>query len=215
MKDKILVLVMSSNILLNRREAIVNSYMKRLDDYPNIDLIFYSDDEDPSTNTIKVDVPLQMKYSDNEIKTVGAIDLIEKRYHNKYDWYLFVDDDTFINIPLLDKKIDMFDEDFVHGRDITGCWGGLEYVSGGAGILMSNKVVEKLFKMVWYNTDFSDVNVGMNLRDRNIEIRNSNLFNPSNPYRDNTTNNLEESVKNNITYHYLHPSMMKEFDDMI
>ena len=214
-KKRILILVMSSQIHMSRRDAIIGSYAKRVKDYSNIDLIFYSDDEDPATNTIKVDVPLQMKYSDNEIKTVGAIDLIEKRYHNKYNWYLFVDDDTFINIPLLNEKINMFDEDFVHGRDITGCMGELEYVSGGAGILMSNKVVEKLFKMVCYNTEFSDINVGMNLKDRNIKIRNSNLFNPSNPYRDNATDNLEEDVKNNITQHYLYPSMMKEFDDMI
>jgi hypothetical protein len=212
---RILILVMSSQIHMVRRDSIVNSYGKRVKDYPNIDLIFYSDDDDPSTNTFKMDVPLQMKYSDNEIKTIGAIDLIEQRYHNQYDWYLFIDDDTFVNIPLLNEKIFMFDEDFVHGRDITGCMGDLEYVSGGAGILISNKIVGKLFKMVCYNTHYSDVNVGMNLRDRNIKIRNSILFNPSNPYRENGIQNLKEDVKSNITYHYLYPSMMKQFDDMI
>jgi hypothetical protein len=205
---------MSSNILLNRREAIVNSYMKRLDDYPNIDLIFYSDDEDPATNTIKVNVPLEMMYRDNEIKTIGAVDLIEKRYYNQYDWYLFTDDDTFVNVPLLNKMVHSFDKTIVHGKDLSGCYGNLSYLSGGAGILISNDVISKLFNMTNYKTDFSDVNIGLNMRERNISIVNNKLFNGSNPYNENKLN-IEEEINSHITQHYVNPQMMMEFDSLV
>ena len=215
MTNRILILVMSSNILLNRREAIVKSYVKRLENYSNIDLVFYSDDDDPATNTIKVDVPLQMKYSDNEIKTVGAIDLIEKRYYNQYDWYLFTDDDTFINVPLLNKMIHSFDKSVAHGKDLSGCYGDLSYLSGGAGILISNNVISKLFNMTNHKTDFSDVNIGLNMRERNISILDSKLFNGSNPYRDNKIDILEEEINRYITQHYVSPQKMLEFDSLV
>jgi hypothetical protein len=206
---------MSSNILLDRREAIINSYAKRLIDYPNIELMFYSDDEDTSTNTIKVDVPLEMKYSDNEIKTIGAIDLIQNRYYNKYDWYFFADDDTFINIELFNKMINTFDENFIHGQILSKCYGELIYLSGGAGFLISNKLISNLFNLTNHKTGFSDVNIGLNYKERNIPIMNNLLFNGSNPYKDNKLDILKYQINNHITQHYVNPIMMIEFDNLI
>jgi hypothetical protein len=69
--------------------------------------------------------------------------------------------------------------------------------------------------MTNYNTSYSDVNVGMNIRDRNLEIKDSKLFNGSNPYKDNKIHILEEEINSCITQHYVSCEKMLEFDDMI
>ena len=205
-------MVMSSACLINRRQAILDTYHKRIKNYNNIDLVFYSDDEDESTNTFKVDVPLVYSYRDNEIKTIGAFHMIRDRFYNNYDWFFFVDDDTFINIPLLNEKIDEFDENYIHGKDIRGNYGNLPYCSGGAGFLISNKIIDKFFDAEDNKTGWSDVNVGLNAQKQGIEIRNSNYFDPSNP---NVTGvDLVEDIKNKITYHYVNADMMKKFDSL-
>jgi hypothetical protein len=93
--------------------------------------------------------------------------------------------------------------------------GELKYVSGGAGILIPNKLISKLFNMKCYNTSYSDVNLGMNIRDRNLEIKDSKLFNPSNPYREDKVDQLENEINSNITQHYIVSANMLEFDSLV
>ena len=215
MKRRVLILIMSSGILINRRQGIVDSYMKRTKEFSNIDILFYSDDEDFDTNTIKMDVPLEMHYRDNEIKTIGAINLIQKKYHNVYDWFLFVDDDTFINIPLLDKTINSFNEHFIYGRELTGSYGALRYLSGGGGFLIPNTIIDRLFGMMHYHTGFSDVNVGKNIEEQHLSIIHNDLFDSANAYKDNDTNNNQQRINTHITQHYISPVLMQEFDNLI
>lgn len=212
--NKILIMAMGAICNLGRSNGIINSYARRLAQYPNIDLIFYSDYDDPSTNTFKMNVPLKMDYSDCTEKTIGAHDLIRERYQNKYDWYFFVDDDTFINIPLLDKMIHLFDRDFVHGMDITGNCDYIPYLSGGAGYIMSNDVMLKMFNLTNYQVNYSDANIGLNLSERGIGILHSNLFYWMNP-RNNNNSNLADEINNRITQHYVGPDDMLYFDSLI
>lgn len=207
---KILILTMSSKILSNRIDGILNSYYKIIENYDNIDLIFYSDHEDISKNIIKLDCDFEYCYRDNEIKNLTVFNLIRDKYYNKYDWYLFIDDDTFVNIPLLNDKINSFDENYIYGKDSTGYYGNLNYVSGGAGYIISNKLISKMFDLTNFKTSFADVSIGMNMIERGIEFINSDYFDPYNPYRMGTSDNIKEDIKNKITYHYIYPDKMLE-----
>lgn len=208
--SKILILVMSSKVLENRIDGILNSYYNTIKNYNNIDLIFYSDHEDISKKVIKLDCTFAYNYSDNEIKNLTAFNLIKNNYYNKYDWFLFIDDDTFVNIPLLNDKLSLFDENYVYGKEMTGYYGDLKYVSGGAGYIISNKIIHKLFDPINYKTTFADVSVGMNMRERGLEFINSDYFDPFNWYRNGTPEKFNNDIENKITYHYINPSQMLE-----
>lgn len=100
-------------------------------------LIFYSDHDDNQNDVIKV--------SDNQrdcgLKTQNRLlQILDDK--NKYDWYFFVDDDTYVNIKALNT--------FIEGRDenkIYGCRCGDDthpYIQGGAGILIPGKFFEEV-----------------------------------------------------------------------
>jgi hypothetical protein len=214
--EKILILVMSSEIPLiqKRRETVLNTYYNFICKYDNIDLIFYSDGEDLSKHTIKVNADYEYHYRDNEIKQVNIFNVIKEKYYEKYDWFFFVDTDTFINVPLLNNIIDSFDKEYIYGKSLKGCYGDLDYVSGGAGYLLSKNVVFKLFNIKNYNTGYADVTLGLNARDNNIQIKDDNRFDSSNPWRDGI-NPLIENIKNTLTYHYLDSNNMFKLYDII
>ena len=211
---KVLILAMSSGSLIERRLGILDSYYKLLTDYPDIDLVFYSDDED--AYTIKVNANFSYNYSDNEIKTIAVFENIKNDYHNKYDWFFFVDDDTFVNIPLLNNIVYTFDEKYIYGRDIKGDYKirpDLSYASGGAGFLISNKIIHKFFNMADYGTGYSDVNVGLNAERQGVAYKNDTMFHPAHPF-EYYVDPSSADLLYNLTYHYIDPKMMKILTDL-
>lgn len=207
---KILILVMSSGSLKNRRQGILDSWGTLVKNYDNIDLIFYSDDEEPSTNTYLLDCPFTFTYYDNEIKTLTSFKLVKEIFYNKYDWYLWVDDDTFVNVSLLNEKIDEFPEECLIGRDITGCWGDLKYLSGGAGFMCSDKFVHNLFDLKNFKTGYNDVSIGKNFKEKQLKMKSYKYFDPQNPFQNKNLHQAREQFKNRITYHRLNPKQMEE-----
>lgn len=211
--NRILILSMSTNggPYQERRQAILASFGKTVDTYPDIDLIFYSEAESLDERMIKVEGDYIGSYPDNETKHVNVFNKIQKDFYDSYDWFLFIDDDTFVNVHLLAREISSFDKEYVHGMNIKGQWNDLNYLSGGAGCLISNTVVKHLFNMKHYHTHYGDVSLGLNIRDRNLKIKNDSRFYWSNPWKDERLDPIkyaQDEIQNMLTYHYISPENM-------
>jgi len=206
---KVLILVLSCKKLQDRKEGILNSYASLLGRYENVEICFYSDHEEKETNTYLLPCKFSYSHRDNEIKVITAFNyLIQEVFKDEYDWYFFVDDDTFVNIPSLVEKIDEFDENFPVGMDIRGQWEALKYLSGGAGFLIPSKIREKFSNLENFDTGFSDVSLGMNMQKRRIEFKHSDYFDWDSPFKEKVLKISEEEIKRKITYHRISPEQM-------
>lgn len=158
---------------------------------------------------------------------------------DEYDYYFFVDDDTFVNLDFYDSYLLPQMENFcfcrygylgVHGEDLSGKWTGynfntisgidthmpLYYPGGGAGFILDksgiNKIKDRLNAL--YESDIprsghSDVTVGFWIRMCGLELINSELLNYTNP--EDFSHN-EDKIKSNITYHYVTMDRMIELN---
>jgi len=178
----------------NRYDNVVNTWCN------NINYIFYSDYVNGDKNMIKTSD--NSGYDGLEEKMINIIKIIDNNYR-QYDWYLFCDDDTFVNVELLNKKIGNFDEKYVYGQEFHQGWSNdtsLIFCSGGAGTLIHKNNLMKLSSNIKNNYVgcASDVSLGMNLRDCQIIIKNSDLFYSDTPESKNIS---ESEYKNYITFH--------------
>jgi len=207
--NSILILVMSSEIHQSRIDSVMNSYYNNVKKYSNIDLIFYSDHKDDSNDLVmRVDADYEFIYRDNEIKHAASFKLIQDHFYKKYDWFLFVDDDTYVNANILYNNIDSFSDDYAYGYYFKD----LGYVSGGGGCLISNKTISNLFDFKVYNTGYADVSLGINAREKNIKFKHSDFFYCSSPWYDNEKDPeqvVQDTINNRITYHYVNPQQMQ------
>lgn len=188
---KILFLVLTTEGYKDRQDNIIKTWGK------DVDLIFYSEHEDKDRNVLKV-----CDENSAEIKQCKILNFLEN-YEKKYDWYFFCDDDTFVNVNLLNNKIIDFTKNSVIGKNIRGCWPtniDLEYPSGGAGFLIHKSIISKFYNIKSYNTSWSDVSVGLKMKDENIEMNNSNLFMWFSYDREFVK---LENVDKYITFHYI------------
>lgn len=172
------------------------------------DFIFYSDHEDLEKNIIKVSD--DNTYKSNEPKFVNIVNNLPEQYL-KYDWFLFCDNDTFVNTKKLNSIIDDLDENYFYGSIIDG-WhrdNKLKYISGGAGKLISNKQLREMrSKLTVRNVGFADVCLGHYLRDFKKQIINLDTFKSQPPehYQIPT-----EQVKDYVSFHYIKEmSVMKK-----
>ncbi len=178
----------------NRYDNIINTWCN------NINYIFYSDYVNGDKNMIKTSD--NSGYDGLEEKMINIIKIIDNNYR-QYDWYFFCDDDTFVNVELLNKEIVNFDEKYVYGQEFHQAWPkdpSLIFCSGGAGTLIHKNNLMKLSSNIKNNYVgcASDVSLGMNLRDCQIIIKNSDLFYSNTPESKNIS---ESEYKNYITFH--------------
>ena len=177
-----------------RYDNVVNTWGK------NVDYIFYSDHEDLDKNIIKSSN--DSSYKSNEEKFCNILNLIPQEYQN-YDWFLFCDNDTFVNTKLLNEKLPDFDENIVYGQELNTFHRdrSLFYVSGGAGKLISNKILQLIKGNVPNRkTSYADVTLGYALRELNIPIQDYPLFKSQPPEFYGINDN---DVQNFITFHYI------------
>jgi hypothetical protein len=196
---KILYLVIHTEKQKERHYNIMQTWGK------DVDVIFYSDFESES-NVIKVTD--KNDYNSGEDKQINIINEFPSDKLN-YDWYFFVDNDSFVNTNKLFDFIHHANENKVYG-EVMNTWAvdlSLYYCLGGAGILMSRKILLELIgKLKYNNVGWGDVSLGINLRKLSISVENSNLFHSQLPefYKID-----EKEIKNFITFHYV-----KTFDHM-
>lgn len=186
---KILFLLLTTEKYKDRQTNILEGWSEGEDVY------FYSEHEDLQNKVIKV-----CDNNDVEEKQVSVFKKIQELFYNDYEWFFFGDDDTFVNVNLLKKELNNLETDRVHGSDIFGCWGDLHYPSGGAGFLIHNNLISNFFESKVYNVNYSDVTFGLNMRDKNILIKNNKKFHSQN-YK---YYNIDMAdVYKYITFHYI------------
>jgi hypothetical protein len=171
----------------------------------NVDLLFYGDIKDIDNDMFKVTD--RTDYNSNEEKFCNMFNIINTYYGN-YEWFFFCDNDTFVNTKLLFEKIDEFDENYIYGQ-VINTWPQdktLHYLSGGAGFLISGKLIDTLNKDIEIlGTNYSDVTFGKYIRENNLKMKHSELFKSQLPEYYNI-----ENIKDYITFHYV-----KTYDKML
>jgi len=148
-------------------------------------------------------------YNSNVDKIAWAIKYLPT-HDETYDWYIFLDDDTYLNYKnlVLELEKHSLEERFIMGDEITGCFGnepGLKYCSGGGGIVMNRGTLEKMINfdsngLTTGSMFFGDVAVGRIARSNEVSVKNNTLFhgNPPNIYEHDN-----ETIRKQITYHKL------------
>lgn len=212
--------------------CFVNTTKKHIDRIENIsktwaekiDTVFYSDHQEPEKNVIKVSN--RDDYASGEEKQINILNRLsdltdgdDKNLLDVYDWVLFVDDDTFINVENLEKNIDSFDEGVVYGSIFDSVKDSenpmyvnkiipleAKFPSGGAGFLVSTSVIKNIKEFNNYHTVCGDVSVGLNFHFNGIEQVDNKLFNSQNPK---FYEHSEDEINGMISYHYI-----KTFEEM-
>jgi len=191
---KILYLILHTNKQSDRYNHLVDTWLI------GKDFIFYSDHEDLEKNVIKVSN--DDTYKSNEEKFVNVVRNLPESYLN-YEWYFFVDNDTFVNTKKLESILDELDPENFYGQKIAS-WGkdkSLEYLSGGAGKLVSNQNLKQMSNLIEHkHTTYADVCMGLYMRENNKNSVHIDYFRSQPPgfYNINITD-----VKNYISFHYI------------
>ena len=188
---KILYVILHGSVYKHRYDNVMNTWGK------NKDVLFYADYNDKNVIKVSDDV----SYNSNEEKHINIIKLLNDNNNYDYEWFFFCDDDTFVNTTKLENSLDTFDPNFVNGSVINS-WASdfsLSYCSGGAGYLINRNLLGKI-NLKNHKTGWSDVSLGLSLRESKIESLNSTLFNSQPPEFYNIEIN---DVKNYISFHYI------------
>jgi hypothetical protein len=191
---KILYLILHTNKQSDRYYHLVDTWLS------GKDFIFYSDHEDLDNNIIKVTD--NDSYHSNEPKFVSVVNNLPEKYLD-YEWYFFVDNDTFVNTKKLESMLDTFDTNVLHGQRIY-CWPkdkSMPYLSGGAGMLVHHTKYQHMRENFRnYSTGYSDVSLGYYMKEYGIECVDDGVFWSQPP----SFYNIElTDVKNYISFHYI------------
>lgn len=183
----------------DRHECLVTSWLSGLD------YVFYTDRNTGIGNQVEVDP--DDTYQSNGKKNLAELLRVYRTGHYKnVDWMLFCDDDTCVNISKLEEMLPTLDQTKMYGSLLKGTWPSdksLEYLSGGAGYLISSKLIEdKGVPQLDYlkKSYYSDVCVGLWARDNDIEIVNVKGFYSQDP---SFYNLKDEDIKRSYTFHYI------------
>lgn len=208
--NKILYCILHTQNQNDRVDNILDTWGK------SRDVMFYSDEENLEKNIRKVSD--RSDYDSAKEKQINVFKILSPL---NYEWYFFCDNDTFVNVKLLESKLDTFDKNLVHCQ-VLDCFPQdptLRFPSGGAGFLIHRDVVAKLVDSMRDITDFSqnfsDVTIGLNLRDIGVGVSDPKLFFSQRPefYNDNGYWNLiigDEDMHKYITFHYISEKPLME-----
>lgn len=130
-----------------------------------------------------------------------------------YDWYFFMDDDTFVFPDRLNSFVEQFiKSDSLYIGNRCKSYSFPLYMSGGAGFLLTRSLYLKLLDYIRQKSDnelvtsiYGDYSLGLwmsNITD--IKLIDVDLFNP-------TLHDNEEQLKNCISFHYLKTKEHYEF----
>lgn len=213
MNLKILINILTTNSLKDRQKSILDTWLHGYSDY-----VFYTDQVNNNGNQISVTDKSSYEYCGlKQINRFKQI-LSNKEYLN-YDFFLFCDDDTVVNIKNILKLIQTLDVNFIHGHVLNGSWDydkNLKYCSGGAGFIVPSNLLKLVKKQpILYPYDdgifhpmfgWSDVQSGLFFRDNNFICKNLPKFYYDQPQKfnlnENDPNNHEE-IKQSYTFHYI------------
>jgi hypothetical protein len=197
---KILISIFSSEKHINSRISFIkNSWLKDVDNY-----IIISDYDDIKNRTYQLS--RDNSYVSNVEKNFKSFHFLYENFL-EFDWFINLDDDTFLNYPNLVDLVKTLpkDEIFLLGKINEGSLPSdrsLNYCSGGAGYLF-NRITLNLLRRIddsYNRTIFADANIGFFCRENQIKLINNDLFHPTTPSFYHYDNN---KIKNSISFHYI------------
>lgn len=203
---KILYLILTTRHQTNRQENQLKTWLK------GQDYIFVSDVNGEKT----IEFSTNDTYTSNEEKQINSINYVAKNYlRSDYDWFAFVDDDTFIFTENLEHALQDCNPLKVYGHLFTKdvdpdnpifnkLSKDFRYCSGGAGYFISKKLMEQLPYIVNHNMGFGDVSFGINMKDRGFEFGHLSGCHP------NHFKHYDRIHLKPISYHYV-----KSLEDMV
>ena len=204
MKKLLSVHILTSYKCRARQESQLSTWLQGFDDFT-----FYTD-------TCLEGLPNQISASNDDSyegcadKQVNEINRIkDHKLYDDFEWFFFCDDDTFVNLNELKKfcseKLQAFE---TYGK-VGNSWPpdpSLSFYSGGAGFLLRSDFIKNSTRITRKNgLGFSDVTVGLWLRENNIKVNHESRFNSHTP----ELHNKQGYEKNEITFHYI-----KEYEAM-
>lgn len=119
----------------NRIDTIRETWGKNFNE-----LYFYSDHEDSNKQVFQV-INERTDYYSCALKTKERIQQITNNV--VFDWYIFIDDDTFVNLKTLEKFLSNLSEDYAYGR-LIGQESENPYFAGGSGFIIPKKQMLKI-----------------------------------------------------------------------
>lgn len=193
--------IVSSKIFKNSRQQwIKNTWLK------NLNYIFISDIDDEDNKKFSENCD----YSSGEEKVLNSYKFIWENY-NQAKWFIFCDDDTYLNINNLEKFIkDCELQHFgcVMSKDThpqNTIWAkeshDFKYYSGGAGYVFNNETLGKIHSVkVETKTGWGDAATAHIFKKLKIQLNNCDKMNYHDPF---TLNHDTDRIKRSISYHYL------------
>jgi hypothetical protein len=204
---KILYVILHTCTRPERYDGVVNSWGQ------NVDFLFYSDCDDEEKKIVKQSN--DSSYSSNELKHVNIIKYLIKNNY-QYEWFFFCDDDTFVNTKNLEKNLDLFDKNKIHGYILKGTWPSdksLIYCSGGGGYLIHKTLLSTISKTIkTTDSGYSDVSLGICAKSLGIEFNHNENFKPCNHEYFKVEKTL---IKDIFTFHYVDPELMGELYEIL
>lgn len=221
---KFITLTCESN--KTRMDTIIDTWSKGYE-------ITFLSDKKINNNTISFDY-LPSDYASIYLRYIEYFKCLKKD-DLKFDWYMFTDDDTFVNLNNIKKLLEDKDPNdlitFGHtgklhkdGTDADGVQTGfplgsikgdatlpLTYYSGGAGFILSKKSMEKIIDYVQNGVNIpfcynGDVTFGFWLVNNQIKINDIKGFWWTNPQE---LNHGIEHLVECYSYHYIDEKNMK------
>ena len=222
MVNKIAIGVLSTHKFKIQTNYLLSAFGNKIED----DLYFFSDNDD---NEIKNYLNLTSDNSYNSCvgKTVLGFLYFYENLLYKYDWFMSIDEDTFLNLENLDKLLCLFDSNqkYYIGQKIN-YWPtdrDLYYCSGGAGFILSKESLKCIYddllfyknNMNYYNYYLlsqypeiivADVLIGKIMRKHKIDITHSDLIHGE---------KWEKFNSQQISYHYVKKEDMNTLSKFI
>lgn len=132
-----------------------------------------------------------------------------------YDWYVFIDDDTFIFPDRIQKIVSQFNKnDYLYIGHLLTHLRDLQYMSGGAGFIISKPTYLLLKKFIsnsnmnsiqkkFYEQLYGDVSFGIWIKLINEKQHNNKIKLFNNPNFKPNKHNDECELGNCVTFHYV------------
>ncbi|KAJ3079987.1 hypothetical protein HK102_003389 [Quaeritorhiza haematococci] len=192
LSDKVVFLVMGSSVNMRKIQWQYRSWMKRV---PRENMFIFADDYEPGLERV-VTLPEIYKKPTKEDAQLRQLHGMRWLYRHRpdviarADWFVFADDDSYIDIPALARQLEQFpypDLFFVMGHvwDNGDGWGSDGWLfSGGAGIVLTKTAFTSLAQTILHPTkcpfkEANDVTLSDCIRVLEGDFVHVSGFNPS------------------------------------
>lgn len=207
-KDLFVTVLTTYKYKEKRQQFLEKTWLSDVDNY------IFASDKDEAKN---LKLSERTDYQSAEQKQINSIFYLYG-LKQEYKYYLFVDDDTFVNIDNLLLFLNsnnlktggrMLSAETDAGNGIFRHFPTLQYYSGGAGFFLDRELLEKIFHGMSYyqETPWGDVSLGLIMQKIGIKVNHLPEFFHS--YSPQTLNHNDEKIKKSITYHYVEGQQME------